>query len=170
MVVRPRRLMPRPPLWAQWVMSLLCAAGALTALVLFVSANDHNYSVATLDPAAVQRANREAELLTAQDQQPHLVRLRSALSPRLALVRVIRQDMDRRIASGAVAGTLQRAFCRPAGGGASAPAFSCLATAASVNYMYVGVVHIAARELVWCRHDEPPVPGVPVPLSPLCTR
>ncbi len=165
-----RRSLPRPPLWAQWILSLSVAAALLIALYLFVSANDHNYSVATLDPAAVQRANREAELLTAQDQAPHVVALRSVADPRGALLHAVRTDMNHQIATGRVSGTLQRARCTPAGGSAAAPAFSCRATAASVNYLYVGVVHIGSHRLVWCRHDEPPVPNQPVPLSPLCTR
>lgn len=162
--------MLRPPLWAQWAISLAVAAAAIVALVLFVSANDHDYSIAKLDPAAVRHANLEAEQLTAQDQVPHRVLVGSTKDPRAALVHVVRADMTRRIAGGAVAGTLQRISCTPSGTGIAAPAFSCVATVSSVNYLYVGVVHVKGHRLVWCRHDEPVVPGHWIPLDPSCLR
>ncbi|MGH2871519.1 MAG: hypothetical protein ACRDL5_03545 [Solirubrobacteraceae bacterium] len=170
MLARPQQSrLPRPPLWAQWVISLAVAATLIVLLVLFVTANSGNYSVAKLLPSAVQRADQQDEVLTAQDQAPHLVALGSAGDPRGELVHAIRSDMLKRISSGQIDGTLQRASCRRTGGAAGAPAFACLATAASVNYMYAGVVHVGDRQLVWCRHDEPPVPGRPVALSLRCT-
>ena len=171
MVAGPRQSrFRRPPLWLQWVLSLSVAAAAVIALILFVSANDHNYSVAKLVPAAVKRANQEAEVLAAQDQAPHLVTLSSSSDPRGALVSAIRSDMNRKISQGQVSGTLQRVRCKRSGGSTAAPAYSCVATAASVNYLYVGVTHVGAGHLVWCRHDEPVVPGHWIALDPRCTR
>lgn len=161
---------PRPPLWVQWILSLAVGAAALVALVMFVTANAGNYSVAKLVPSAVKRANQEAEVLTMQDQAPHLIAVSSAADPRGALLLAIRSDMNRKISQGQVSGPLQRSSCKRSGGSASAPAYACVATAASVNYLYVGVIHVGAGKLVWCRHDEPPVPGQPVPLDPSCTH
>jgi hypothetical protein len=44
-----------------------------------------------------------------------------------------------------------------------------VATAADVNYDFVGAVDIPARQLTYCRREPPPVPSEKIPVSPACT-
>lgn len=154
-------------MWARWVLSFAVAAALLVALVLFVNAHNTD-SLASQSPAALARANREAEIVVAQDQQPHVLRLRSAVPPRAALVAVVRADINGRIESGGIDGTLQRVSCLNRGSRAGSLGFACVATVDNVNYRFAGVVDAPARQLVYCRRDVPPVPSQPIPLSPRC--
>jgi hypothetical protein len=143
------------------------AAVLVVGLVVFVDHHNGN-GLATQSPAAEARANREAEILVAQDQVPHVVRLRSASDPRTAFRDAVRADMSQRINRGFIDGTLQRIACRRDGGTAAAMNFSCTVIVAGIDYPYVGVVHVAARQLIYCKRDEPPVPSQNIPLSPRC--
>jgi hypothetical protein len=157
----------RPPMWVRWVLSLGTGAGLLVALVLFV--NHHNSdSLAVQNPAALARANREADIVVAQDQAPRVVSLTSASAPRGAITRTVQSEMTRLIARGTVTGPLERTSCRKAGGRGSRLGFSCVATAAEVNYDFVGVVNVAARQLTYCKRDAPPVPSQDIPVSRRC--
>ncbi|MGA2012984.1 MAG: hypothetical protein ABSH51_20935 [Solirubrobacteraceae bacterium] len=156
--------MPRLPTWARWVTSFGVAAALLVALVLFVS-HQNPAALAPANPAAEVRANREAEILVAQDQAPRVASA-AGVAARAALARAVRADMTARIDGGQISGPLARIVCARAG---SATAFSCTATAADVNYDYVGVVDPRARRLTYCRRDPPPVPSQNVPVSPRCT-
>jgi hypothetical protein len=154
-------------MWVRWALSLGTGAALLVALVVFV--NGHNSdSLAVQSPAALARANREADIVVAQDQAPHVVTLTSASAPVGAMTRTVRSEMTRLIARGTVPGPLQRTFCRKAGGKGSRLAFSCVATAAQVNYDFVGVVNLPARQLTYCKRDAPPVPSQDIPVSRRC--
>ncbi len=148
-------------------MSLGVGVILLVALVLFVS-NHNSDNLATQSPKALARANREAEIVVAQDQAPHVVKLASAADPRAAIVGVVRADINRRISQGIIDGTLQRVTCRPAGGPAAKPGFSCTATVSDVNYQFLGVVNRPAGKLTYCKRDAPPVPSQNIPVSPRC--
>jgi hypothetical protein len=165
---RPRGAWLHPPLWLRWALSLGVGAALVVALVLFV--DDHNSdSLATVSPAAAVRANREDEIVVAQDQAPHVVSVRSGTAPLAAIKRAVRTEMASGIAKGELGGPLQRTTCTPAGSSTAARrAFRCTATASNVNYQFVGVVDVDARRLTYCKRDAPPVPSQNVPVSPRC--
>jgi hypothetical protein len=163
--MQPVRL--RPPLWARWVLSLGAGIIVLVALVLFVEHNSNN-SQATQSPGAVARANREAAVVVAQDQAPHVVALNPGSSARAAVTRAIRADMTTMINNGIIEGPVSRAACAQTGGHSGRLAFSCTAVAAGVNYPFLGVVDTQGRQVTYCKRDEPPVPSMNIPVSRRC--
>jgi hypothetical protein len=146
------------------VLSFGVAAALLLALVLFVEHHNTNGPASTNKNAEV-RANREAEVLVAQDERPRVVSLPGATAARAGLVRAVRGDMSRRVLDGSIVGPLQRVRCRRS---RARGAFSCTAVAASVNYDYLGVVDTPADQVTYCRRDPPPVPSQNIPVSPRC--
>ncbi len=159
----------RPPLWLQWVLSLVVAAAVIFGLVRFVQSNTDN-QITTESPAGEVQANREAEILVAEDQAPHTVRLLGHTPGIAAITRAIRADMTALIDRGSLNGPLQRSACASTGSPTKAgQRFSCAASAAGVSYPFVGVVDASARTIVFCKRDPPPVPSQNVPLSPRCT-
>jgi hypothetical protein len=158
----------RLPTWARWVLPFGVAAALVVGLVVWVDGHNGN-GLATQSPAAAARANREAEILVAQDQAPHVVRLRSSADPLTAFRDAVRADMTQRINRGFIDGTLRRITCRRRGGTSRAMDFSCAVIVDGINYPYVGVVHVAAHQLIYCKRDEPPVPSQNIPLSPRCS-
>jgi len=159
-----QRSFPGLPLWARYVLSFGVAAALLVALVLFVERHNSDGPASTNKNAEV-RANREAAILEAQDQTPRVMTLRAATGARGGIVSAVRGDMSRRVQDGSIAGPLQRVRCV---GGRTRAAFSCTATAADVNYDYLGVVDTGARHVTYCRRDPPPVPSENIPVSPRC--
>jgi hypothetical protein len=161
----------RPPLWARWAISLGVGLILLLALVLFVEHNNNN-SEATQSPAAVARANREAAVVVAQDQAPHVTVVASGTGARAAIVKAVRGDMTQLVNTGVVGGPLTRVGCARtgahAGPHAGPLAFRCTAVAAGVNYPFLGVVDLHARRVTYCKRDEPPVPSLNIPVSPRC--
>jgi hypothetical protein len=148
------------------VLSAAVAIVLMVALVVYV--NGHNTdSPPSSNPAAAVQANREAEILVAQDQAPHVVTLPAGLRPGVALLRVLRADMSRRISQGQIDGPVQKAVCRPAGAGPTR-AFSCTVEAAHVTYPFLGVVDSEARRITYCKRDPPPAPSDDVPVSRRC--
>ncbi|MFZ0092233.1 MAG: hypothetical protein WAL63_22220 [Solirubrobacteraceae bacterium] len=157
----------RIPLWARWALSLTVAAALLVALIVFVDRHNSNGSLVQ-SPRAIARANQEAEIVVKQDEAPHVITLTSAGDPHAVFLHAIRADMTRRIAEGIIDGTLQRLTCARHGQSGSRLRFSCTATAADVNYEFVGVIEPTARRLIYCKRDPPPVPSQNIPLSPRC--
>ena len=104
----------RPPLWLQWVLSIVVAAAVIFGLVRFVQSNTDN-QITTESPAGEVQANREAEILVAEDQAPHTVRLLGHTPGIAAITRVIRADMTALIDRGSLNGPLQRSACAPTG-------------------------------------------------------
>jgi len=161
--------MRRPPLWLQWVLSIAVAAALIVGLVRFVQSSTAN-QITTESPAGEVQANREAEILVAEDQSPHTVRLTAHAAPAAALNRAIRADMTKLIDDGSLDGPLQHSACGRTGSSDKAgQRFSCTVSAAGVSYPFVGVVDAGARTIVYCKRDPPPVPSQNVPLSPRCT-
>jgi hypothetical protein len=163
--MQPVRL--RPPLWARWVLALGAGVIFLVALVLFVQHNNNN-SEATQSPAAVARANRQAEVVVAQDQAPHVVALKSGAGARGALVAAVRADMTAMINNGIIEGPVSRTTCAPTGGHGGRLTFRCAALAAGVTYPFLGVVDPGTRQVTYCKRDEPPVPSMNIPVSRRC--
>jgi len=156
-------------MWAKFAVSLGVGVILLAALIVFVNHNNTD-SNQTLTPSEQAKVNREAELVIAADQAPHVVILTAGESPRAGFVRTVRATMSGFINKGIIDGPLQRAHCRRHGGAAGRLAFLCVATANDENYNFLGVVDVAAHRLTFCRREPPPVPTDKIPVSPACTR
>jgi len=153
-------------MWLKWVLSFGVGAILLVALIIYV--NDHNTdSPPSNNLAAQTRANREAEVVVERDQAPHVITLVSGQSPQAAMTHAIRTTMSGLISRGIIEGPLQRVRCLPhrARGRVG---LSCVATAADVNYDFVGAASVSAHRLTYCKRDEPPVPTMNIPVSPRC--
>ncbi len=160
----------RAPLWLRWVLSLAVAAGLVVALILFVQSHSSD-SPAPESPAAAAEANRETEILVAQDQSPHTTRLNPGAAPAATLERAIAADMNYLIAHQVLDGPLQSSKCgRTDSRSAIRLAYSCTALADNVNYPFVGVVDVRTRQVTYCKHDPAPIASENVPLSPRCFR
>jgi hypothetical protein len=158
----------RIPLWQRFALAGLVTVAVLVALVVFVD-NNNTDSPKSTNPASDVQANREAEILVAQDQAPHTARLPGGVTPAQAAARVVQANMRRRIARGELAGPLQRTSCRSGGRQTnSRRAFSCTAVAASVSYPFVGVIEQRERRITYCKRDPPPAPSDDVAVSPRC--
>jgi len=159
----------RPPLWLQWVLSLVVAAAVIFGLVRFVQSNTAN-QITTENASGEAQENREAEILVAEDQAPHTVPLPAHTVAAAAVNHAIRADMTTMIGQGSLDGPLQRSSCAATGPtGKAGQNFSCTVSAAGVSYPFVAVVDARARTIVFCKRDPPPVPSQNVPLSPRCT-
>jgi hypothetical protein len=159
----------RPPLWLQWVLSIVVAAAVIVALVRFVQSNTAN-QLTTENASGVAQSNREAEILVAEDQAPHTERLPGHTAAAAAINRAVRADISTMINDGSLDGPLQHSACAPTRPPAKAgQIFSCTVAAAGISYPFVGVVDARARTIVFCKRDPPPVPSQNVPLSPHCT-
>ena len=155
-------------MWAKFAVSLGVAVILLVALIVFVDHNNTD-SNRTLTPSEQAKVNKEAELVVASDQAPHVVRLKPGESPHAGFVRTVHATMSGLVNRGIVDGPLQRVSCTRHGGRAGNLGFSCVATADDVNYDFVGVVDTSARQVTYCKRDEPPVPSQIIPVSPRCT-
>ncbi|HEY2260301.1 MAG TPA: hypothetical protein VGH45_11340 [Solirubrobacteraceae bacterium] len=158
----------RLALWQRFALAGLVTVALLVALVVFVQ-NNNTDTPRSSNPAADLQANREAEILVAQDQAPHTAPLPAGPRPAQAAARVVRASVERRIARGELSGPLRQTGCRVGGGGRRARrAFSCTAVAGSVSYLFVGVIEESARLITYCKRDPPPAPSDNVPVSPRC--
>jgi hypothetical protein len=158
--------LPRPPLWLTYLLSVVVAVAVIVLMIRFVSTHNTDGPV-TPNAKAEVRANREAEILVKEDQAPRVLTLPRGVSPRSGLVRAVRADISQRIASASIDGPLQRVACARIQG---APGYRCTATAAFVNYDYLGVASRRAHRITLCRRDLPPVPAMNIPVSARCTR
>lgn len=158
----------RLPVGQRFALSLLVAAALLVALVLFVSAHNTD-SPSSTNPAAAVQANRDAEILIAQDQAPHVVRLARGHASGAALEHAVRARMAAQVKSGSVDGPLRTARCRPLDAPTgSRRAFSCAIVAGAVTYPFLGVVDTAGRRITYCKRDPPPTASDNVPVSARC--
>jgi hypothetical protein len=158
------------PLWSRFVLAAVVAVGLLAAMVLFVERNNTNTNP-SLNEASEVRANREAEILVAQDQTPHVVRLTAGAAPAVALERAIHTRMATQVAGGAIAGPLKATRCQPRGPAtAGGRPYSCTALAGGVTYPFLGVVDPRARRITYCKRDQPPVPSDNIAVNRRCLR
>ena len=157
----------RPPLWARWVLSLGVGLILLVALIVFVDHNNNN-SEATQSPAAVARANREAEVVVAQDQAPQVTVVAPGTGGRAAITKAVRANMTKMIDNAVIEGPLTRVTCTGTGTHAGRPAFRCSAVADGISYPFFGVVDLRARRVTYCKRDAPPTPSLNIPLNRRC--
>jgi hypothetical protein len=140
----------------------------MVALVIYVSHHNTNSPPIT-NLAAEARASREAEILVAQDQAPHVVRLAAKAAPRAAVKHSIAALMASLIGRGAIGGPLQRDVCAHAGRRTGTDdAFRCTVQAGGIDYQFRAVVDVRARRVTYCKRDPPAIPSHNVPLSPRC--
>ncbi len=149
------------------MLSLGVALILLLALILFVNHNN-TYSEASQNPAAVERANREAAAVVAQDQAPHQAAVAPGAGAGAALAHAVRGDMSSLIDRGVLEGPLGRTRCARTAAAGGRQAFRCTAVAGGLNYAFVGVVDVPTRHLTYCKRDAPPAPSVNVPVSARC--
>ena len=156
------------PLWVRFTISSTIAVVLLVALVVFVNGHNTNSPALTNATTAVQ-ANREAEVLIAQDQAPHTARLSAVAAPASGLLRVLRAYVSGQIARGAISGPLQRGTCQPTSPpGQTRRAYSCTVLTGSVEYHFVAAVDHGSHRVIYCKRDPPPAPSDVVPVSPRC--
>jgi hypothetical protein len=157
-----------PPLWARWLLSLL----GFAVLILLVSIAAHGHAGSSQpDRSAEVEANREGQIVVAEDQSPHTSTLRADTPPRAALELAITADVRTRIRDGQLTGSFQSVRCVPARSPrAGRRAYRCTARVAGIAYDFLGVVSERTRELTWCKRDPPPAANAPsaVPVSPRC--
>ncbi|MGH2832722.1 MAG: hypothetical protein ACRDK2_08095 [Solirubrobacteraceae bacterium] len=162
--------MRKPPLWAQWLLTLLGFCVLTLAVWIAVRAiNDAGPSQS--ERLANQEADRESQIIIEEDQAPRTSALHSAAGARHQLQLAIGADLHERIRQGALSGPVQGVRCLPyAAARSGREPFRCTAQAAGVSYPFLGVVNMRARQLTWCKVDPPPVAGGPqeVAVSPRC--
>jgi len=170
----PRQLLGplRPPLWLQWVLSLTVAAVAIFLLVRFVNAQSTQQAQAPhISAKGLRVLNREAEILDSQQQAPHVVHFAAGVAPLTAIEHAVSGYINTQIDFGRMAGPVRTALCfKVPGASGSETAYRCSVLARSTSYPFAGVVDRATHQVVYCRHNPPPVPGVNVPLSVRCLR
>jgi hypothetical protein len=153
-------------MWAKWALSFGVGAILLIALIIYVNHNNSDSPPST-NLAAQTRANREAEVVVERDQAPHVIRLAPRTSAHDGMTRAVRATMSALVAKGLIDGPLQHVRCAAHRAGERL-GLSCVATAAEVNYDFVGVASLPAHRLTYCKRDEPPVPSMNIPVSPRC--
>jgi hypothetical protein len=162
-----------PPLWVRWVLTIVGFAVLIVAIGIFVHHVNHESGASTAESAkAEEEANREAEIVLAQDQAPHtaVLHLGSRLATRTALERAIAGDVHARIDDGQLTGPLQSIGCQTSGAsrGGRQP-FRCTVRSAGITYPFLAVADERRGELTWCKIDPPPAPGATeAPVSPRC--
>jgi hypothetical protein len=163
----PRR---KPSLRMQFALSMFVAAVFITALIIFVDTEGPKASEPVVSPNAVFEENREANILIGQDQMPHISVLKAGKHGSAALVAAIAAYFQQQVNRSILSGTLQHTGCSVAPGGTATRAvYHCSAIVANVTYPVDGVVDTAKRQVIFCKHDIPPVPGMNIPDSKLCT-
>ena len=118
----------RPALWLQWVLSFVVAGAVILGLVRFVESNTAN-QVTTENASGEAQANREAEILVAEDETPHTVLLPAHTVAAVAVNRAIRADITTMIDQGSLDGPLQHSKCSTVG----PPDNACSGSAAPVG-------------------------------------
>lgn len=161
-----------PPLWARWLLTVLAFAALLVILlVVNSSAGGGGGGSAKSERSAEVEANRESQIVIAEDEAPHSARLGLGDQPRRALVRAVTADAAGRIRHGELTGPLQGVHCVAAGHSrAGRSPYSCTVRAAEVEYPFVAVVDRRSRWLTWCKVDPPPTNSsqLEVPVSSRC--
>jgi hypothetical protein len=156
------------PLWQRFALSLFVAAVLVVAMVLYVNGHNTNSPTST-NPAAAVQANRDAEILIAQDQAPRSAILARGQSPAAGLERSVHARMAGQVKAGSIDGALHPARCHAVGSRtASRRPFSCSIVAGGVTYPFLGVVDTARRRITYCKRDQPPVASDDIPVSARC--
>jgi hypothetical protein len=158
--------------WLQWAIPFGVAAAVVVALVAFVrhQTNDVPQIANVTSKSAIVEQNREDTIIVRQQQQPHVVALKTGQSGSEVLRGAVVRYINSQVAHGAMPGPVKKSVCRVAGGGTTARAvYHCSVTAADVTYPFDGVVEPSARAVTFCQRVAPPVPSMNIPVSKRCT-
>ncbi len=155
------------PPWVRWFIPFAVVAAAAVGLVRFVNANNTD-TPPEVNLQAEAQANEEANVLIAQDQAPHRLRLRAGEKPAAAIDHAVRTDMAYQIQQDTIDGPLQSVACHATPSRAPKLAYSCTAVADNVTYPFLGVIDVPANVLTYCKRDPPPIPSENVPVSRRC--
>lgn len=160
------------PLWGRWVLTIAAYALVIGGVVLVIRiAGAGNSTGPQAEARAEAQADREAQIVIEEDQQPHTARWPVTAPPAPALQRAVAADLEHRIDTGQLTGPLERVRC-----GASRAAhadrapYRCTATVNGIPYLLLAVAESGTSTLVWCKVDPPPTTGgsAAVPVSPRC--
>jgi hypothetical protein len=152
----------------RFVLALMICAALMTGMVVFVNANNTNYNPST-NVATAARANRDAEILIAQDQAPKRALLPHGVTAAVGLERAIHRRLAAQVSRGEISGPLLAGRCHAAGpAGGARRAFRCMIQSGGVVYPFLGVVATDTRRITFCKRDPPPVASDSIPISPLC--
>jgi hypothetical protein len=154
-------------LWERYALAGVIAVALIVAMILFVERHNTNSPTST-NPAAQVQANRDAEILVAQDQAPRAAPLAARVAAATAIARVVHARMAQEIASGAISGPLGPAHCVATGTAGPRTGFTCRVVAGNVSYPFLGVVDIRTGTVTYCKRDAPPTPSDNVPVSARC--
>lgn len=155
-------------LWQRFTLAFVVATALMVAMIVFVSQNNTNFNPST-NLAQSDRANRDSEILIAQDQAPRRARLPRGVAPAAGLAEAIHAQLAAQVRQGGISGPLTAAHCHAAGR-VTGPrrAFACTGQSGGVVYPFAGVVEPNRRRITFCKRDPPPVASETVLLSPLC--
>lgn len=160
------------PVWLQWLLPLGSAAILIVALVIWVhyETNDVPSEAGVNSASAIAQQNHIADVLIGQQQQPHVVALKSGVAPIAALRQAVIGYMKAQIKHTDIDGPLQKSSCRRvAGSPASRQLYKCTSMAANVVYPFDGVISPASHQITYCKVDPPPVRSMRIPVSSRCT-
>ena len=157
-----------PALWMRWAISIAVGAAVIVALVVFVENNNGN-SEATQSPKALQRENREAQVIVGADQAPHAALLKGGQSVQAGFVAAVRADIRHRLRTGDIEGRLQKVGCHRTGARAGRIAYRCVAQVQNVKYPFVGVFTTKTKRITYCKRDPAPIASQNIPVSARCT-
>ncbi len=157
----------RPPLWARWAFSLLVGVAVIVALVVFVEHNNNN-SLAHISAKAAAQETEQARIVVGQDQAPHTATLPAGADARTRVTAAVRANIRHRLKQGTIEGQLDSVGCRQSGRQGAKLGFHCTAVVSHARYPYLAVVDPAARKLVYCKRDLPPIPSENIPVSARC--
>jgi hypothetical protein len=168
----PRALLAplRPPLWLQWVLSLLVVTVLIVLLVRFVDAESTPQAQAPHISAKGQRSlTHESTVLDGQEQAPHVVHFAAGISSVAAISHAVAAFINHQIDFGQLAGPVRDSLCfQVRGGRAPDLAFRCSVLARNTSFPFEGVVNPRTRVVTYCKHNPPPAPHVVVPISRRC--
>jgi hypothetical protein len=154
----------------RWLLTILAFAVLIVAVIISVHIVNNNASSSAEQTAALE-ADQESQIVVAEDQAPHSVRLSRGAHTQIALQRAISADMRVRIHTEGIPGPLQSVRCTAISTHHVAhQAFHCTARADAITYPFAAVGDRRTRALTWCKVDPPPQAGGPqeVPVSPRC--
>jgi hypothetical protein len=142
---------------------------AAALLVALVTAVNNSNGGAPENPAAAAQANRESQILVAEDQAPHAARVSGRARGQQALEHAIAADASGRIRRQEMTGPLQSVRCdRNGATRAVRQGFRCTVVAGNVGYPFLGVIDLRAATVTWCKRDPPPNPAFDVAVSHRC--
>jgi hypothetical protein len=117
---------------------------------------------------AAAQETEQARVVVGQDQAPHTATLSAGADARTRVTAAVRANIRHRLKQGTIEGQLDSVGCRQSGRQGAKLGFHCTAVVSHARYPYLAVVDPAARKLVYCKRDLPPIPSENIPVSARC--